>query len=235
MKTLILALLLFVSSAITALGTEMTNGVFYANNPVECHLILQSGATTTNQLIAGKTYPVSDALVEFEVANETIYYLAGGPMIVANSNSVFSINMFDHEVNNLDLTPRKAEFGNHNISLTFMKGEFVVFYNNTNEYSSFSVMTPHTGREYASGRYVFVVGEEKTTVNIIEGATNAVKGKKKFTQSPMLNKSRTKTTTEPLTIEQSGKYTSIISDMEIKQNDVQFYIVNNQVVGIWMK
>lgn len=229
MKSLIFAFLLFAASV---LGADSTNGVFYANNSVECHLILQNGSITTNLLAAEKTYMVSDALVEMAVTNKTIFYFAGGLMVESSPGSLFSINLFDQQVKNLNVTPRQAEFGNHNISLTFIKGEFIVLYYNTNVYSSFSVMTPQTGREYAIGKYVFVV-DDKTTVNIIEGDAPAVNPKK--SDGKVVNKSRTKTTTEVLSPDQIAKYMPSIEDLTKKKDDVRFFVVGNQVIGIWMK
>ena len=127
MKSLILAFFLFAAGALAS-AAEMTNGVFYVDNPVSCHLVSQNGAVTTNDLVGGRTYMVGNTLLEMETTNKTAFYFSGGPLVEAGAKSKLSVNLFDQEVNNLDANPRKPDYGSHNLSLKFDVGEYVVIY-----------------------------------------------------------------------------------------------------------
>ena len=249
MKNLILALLLTVAMPIFSAGAEMTNGVFYADQPVECHLIAQSGASTTNQLSAGKTYVVENALVELEVAKKTTFYFAGGPMIEVGPNSTFSINLFDTEVKNLDSTPRKAEFGNHNLSLTFNRGEFAIVYPNRDSNSSFTLATPFSSYELGGGKYFVRLSDKSVIAFVLEGTliTHGDKNRTDKTEKgrlavaiPFTDPSsgladKIITSIKPLDAAEIERFASPILSAEKKWADVQFFVVGNRVIGIWMK
>ena len=245
MKTLLLSL--FVSTALY--GSDFTNGVFYADKSVECRLISQSGATTTNQLSVGKTYMVGNALLEIDIPEKTTFYLSGGPMIEAGFKSTLTINLFDQEVKNLSAAPRKAEFGNHNIGLTFSRGEFSVVYPNKDSNNSLTVSTPFSSYQLNGGKYFFRVSEKSVVAYVLEGMLqlhgekNRVditdKGKLAvaipFTDPSSGIEDKIISSIKPLKPEEIERFSSPVLMAEKKWADVQFYIVGNQVIGIWMK
>jgi len=244
MKALIFALMLSVT---TLLGADMTNGVFYADSSVECHLISQNGATITNQLAAGKTYEVGNAIAEIVTTNKTTFYIAGGLMIEVAPKSTFSINLVDVEVKNLSEPPRKADFGSHNISLAMGVGEFSVIYLG-NEYSSLSISTPFISYELGSGKYLFRITEKSSLAFIAEGSL-IVDGKKKdkSTSKNSLSfaipfndpisgvKDKTLTSNRLLQPSESDVLQTSILSAEKKYLDVQFFVVSGRVIGIYTK
>ena len=246
MKTLILSLLLLAS---TVCGADMTNGVFYADSSVECHLISQNGAVTTNQLAAGKTYTVGNALLEMEVTNKTVFYFAGGPMIEVGPKSTLSINLFDQEVKNLNSAPRKAEFGSHNISLTFSKGEFAVIYPNKDTDSSITLATPFTSYQLNGGKYFVRISEKSVIAYVLEGMMQVHGDKNRvdktekgrlavaipFTDPASGVEDKIITSIKTLKTEEMERFAAPILQAEKKWADVQFFVVGKQVIGIWMK
>lgn len=249
MKPLIFALFLFVSSALTTLGTDMTNGVFYTDSAVECHLIAQSGATTTNHLAAGKTYTVGNAIAEMVTTNKTTFYLAGGPMIEVGPKSTFSINLFDQEVKNLSSPPRKAEFGSHNISLSMGIGEFCVVYPNKDPVSSITIATPYTSYLLQGGKYFIRITDRSVIVYVLEGSMQVHGDKNRVDNTdkgklavaiPFLDpasglEDKIISSIKPLNPEEMERFASPVMLAEKKWADVQFFVVGNQVIGFWMK
>ena len=247
MKSLFITLFLFVSFVVSTIGADITNGVFYADNPVECHLIAQSGVTITNQLGAGKTYMVENAIVEMSISNKTVFYFAGGPMIEVGPKSTFSINLFDQEVKNLKSSPRKAEFGNHNISLTFTMGEFSVIYLG-NEYSSLVISTPFVSYLLNGGKYLIRLSDKSVIAYVLEGAMQVHSDKKvdntpkgslavaiPFSDPASGVEDRVVTSIKTLKAEETERFASPILLAEKKWADVQFFVIGGRVIGIWMK
>jgi hypothetical protein len=248
MKTILAALLLFVSTALTVVA-DMTNGVFYLDNAVECHLISQNGAVRTNHLIAGKTYMVDDVLVELESTNRTQYYLAGGPTIEASSQYLFSINLFDQEVKNLNVQPQKAEFGTHNIAVNLTKGDFAILYPSTNAENSFVVSTPYAAYQLHGGRYFFRVTEKSTVAFVLDGMLTVHGDKNKTEKTEKGKMSVVVPFTDPLSGVDDKVVTSIkslkqeeverfgapILSAEKRVINVQFVVVYGRVVGIYLK
>jgi len=218
------SLLFYVLSIIPIIGSEMTNGIFYIDTPCERRLIEQSGRTATNQLIAGKTYIVDNNITELEFTNKSVLYFIGGNLIIGvNSNSILSIDLLEQEIDNLDAVPSKAIFGKHNLNLTLTRGEFTILYSNTNKYSMFNIVTPHMIRKCNSGTYVFTIDEKSTLMIAFSG------------NSQIRSKSNTEKTSNPLSIEQNNTYSPLISELEKKRDNVQFFIVDHIVVGIRLK
>lgn len=228
-------------------GAEMTNGAFYINKDVECFQISQNGAMVTNHLGAGRTYMVGNTLLEMNVISQTLFYFAGGPIIEASSNAIFSINLFDQEVNNISETPRRAEFGNHTITLHFIKGSFSVIYSSSNPNSFMGVTTPFIGYQLNGGKYFFNITEKSSVVYVLDGMIqiqgdkkkNTSKGEVTFTtpfEDPVSGISD-KVITSVKSLDQTNavRFISPVTIAETKTNDVQFFIVNGRVIGIWMK
>jgi len=232
-----------------SVAADMTTGVFYADRSVECHLIAPNGSSTTNQLAAGKTYTVENALVELEVTNQTTFYFAGGPMIGVGPKSTFSINLFDAEVKNLDSTPRKAEFGTHNLSLSFTMGEYAIIYPNKDVNSSFTLSTPFTSYQLNGGRYFVRISEKSVIAYVLEGmlqvhgdknrVDKTEKGKLAvaipFTDPASGIEDKIITSIKPLNPEEMERFAAPILQVEKKWADVQFFVVGKQVIGVWMK
>jgi hypothetical protein len=248
MKAFVASLLLFVATSFASFA-DMTNGVFYTDSAVECHLVSQNGSTKTNQLVAGKTYMVDDVLVELASTNQTTFYFSGGPMVEASSQYLFTVNLFDLEVKNLDAQPRKAEFGSHNLSLTFEKGEFCIIYTNPDPNSSFIVNTPYATYQLHGGKYFFRVSDRSAVAFVMEGIMT-VHGDKN--RSDKTEKGRLSVAV-PFSDPGSGIDDKIVSSIKVlkqaemdyfsaplllaekKATNVQFVVINGRVIGIWLK
>ena len=228
MKALILALTL---TAAVAYGADMNGGVVYINNNVQSRLITQSGITP-KPLVAGNTYAIDGyVMMEMDISNKTILYFGNGPIVEASPNSLLTINSYLQEVNNINVTPRTADFGQYNLVLSFARGEFsVIVPNNTNSY--LEVLTWNTDDPYTAGKYVFVVSETNTVVNVVDGG-KVPDRKTRKNGKPL--KTKTTTATTLLTQEQINKYTPAFLALEAESNNVRFFIIDGQVRGIWMK
>lgn len=248
MKSLFSVLVLFLALQLVSAEPVMTNGVFYANAPVECHLIAQDGSSVTNQLAAGRTYMVGNALAEMDVTNVTDFYLAGVGLVEAGTNSVFSLNLFDQEVANLEDTPCKAQFGTHNVSVMLNNGDFSIIYpGDTN--SSFTVSTPLTSYELGGGKYFFRVSDKSVVAYVIEGTMQVHGDGKKvdktdkgklalaipFTDPASGVSDKVISNIKAVAPEDSGRFTTPAAAAEKKWSDVQFFIVNGRVLGIRMR
>jgi hypothetical protein len=235
MKSLFTAFAIFLMAVTTTLA-EMTNGAFYVDKNVECHLVAQNGLETTNQLLAGYTYTVGDQIMEMYITTPTMFCFAGGPIVQAGSNSTLIINLFEHQVNNRHVSPRKANIGPFNLTLGFNRGEFIVVYTKADTTSTFGVLTPHTGDPYMPGKYVFVVDDNETTVNVLDKET--VFWDKKTPpprRNPVKSRTKTVTVTKPLDQKEIDKYNAVIADMEKKASEIVFIIINCDVEGVLLK
>lgn len=234
MKTLIALLLLCAS---TLLGADFTNGVFYVDKPVECHLISQNGATSTNTISAGETRQVGLQLVELRPAEPTTIYLSGGLKINAEANTVLSINVFDQEVTNLTASPRPAAFGSHNISLLFSSGKFTVSYPTQDAGSSCAISTPLAMYQMNPGKFIFQVSEGKSLVYVLEGmmivhgdknrTDTAKKGSKAITGQI---DTETATTTRPVNQAESNSIAA--AQKGEATTAIQFFVIDGRVRGV---
>lgn len=247
MKTLICAFFLFVAAALSS-AAEMTNGVFYVDNPVECQLIQQNGAITTNTIVNGRTITVGNAMMEMTTGPKTLFYFAGGPLVEVSPKATISVNLFDREVKNLGSTPRKAEFGACNLSLKFDQGEYCVIYPNTDPNSSLTITTPYTAYEIQGGKFYFRITDRSAIVYVLEGMMN-VHGDKKVDKTdkgklaiavPFVDPAsglndKVVTSIKPVKQEETDKFATPIILAEKKWADVQFFVLEGKVVGVWMK
>jgi hypothetical protein len=249
MKHLFSAIIAAIALTFSAHSADMTNGVFYVNNPTECHLIAPSGATTTNQLSAGTTYAVGEDLAELEITNKTDFYFSGGTMIEAEPDSVFSINLFDQEVLNIDSTPTRAEFGTQNLSLMLTKGEYSIIYPNNDTNSSITVSTPYSSYQLDGGKYYFHVSDKSVIAYVLEGnmqvhdekdrVSNTDKGKVAMAM-PLVDplsgiSDKIITSIKPLSPGEFAHLSAPVIAASKKSDDVQFFIVGHQVIGIKLK
>lgn len=249
-KTFLLSLFMAIAGVASA---AQTNGVFYTDQNVVCQLLAQNGTSKTNELLAGKSYMVVNegVIAEFSniSTNPTTYYLSNGALIQCSPSSVFSIDVFDQEVNNLDAQPRWATMGSHNISMTLTKGEFVVIYPTADSNSSATVNTPYAIYQISAGKYLFRVSEKSGVaytgegIMQVHGDKNKVdkteKGKLALAvpfQDPESGVSdKIITTIKPVKQEDTERYTTPIATAEKSLGNVRFAVVGGQVVGILMK
>lgn len=248
MKKIFAALIASIVLIFAAQGADVTNGVFYANSPVECHLIAQDGSSSTNRLVAGRTYMVGNAMAEMEITNVTDFYLGGVALIEAGTNSVFSLNLFDQEITNLDGNPSRAQLGTHNLSVMLNRGDFSVIYPPSTN-SSFTISTPLTSYELNGGKYFFRVSDKSVVAYVIEGnmlvhgdgkrVDKTEKGKLAlaipFTDPSSGVTDKIISNIKSLSDQDSGRFTNPALEAEKKWNDVQFFIVNGRVFGISMR
>lgn len=246
MKAIVASFLLFVATSFAAFGAELTNGVFYTDSAIQCHLISQNGSATTNQLTAGKTYLVTDALVELEITNKTTLYFSGGPMIEASPGSSLTINVFDAEVKNLDAQPRKADIGSINLGLNLTKGEFSIVYPTADANSSVVVNTPFASYQLGGGKYFFRVSDKSAIVYVVEGIMQ-MHGDKKVDKTSKGNlavalpfddggkESRILTSIKTLTDDENERYATPVLLAEKKWANVGFIVVGGRIIGVWLK
>lgn len=243
MKAVLTAFLLFVVTTCATFG-NLTNGVFYVDSAVECHLISQNGSVTTNQLTAGKTYMTSDVLVELHTTNKTTIYFSGGPMIETLPDSTLTINVFDQEVKNLDAQPRKAEFGSHNLGVTFNKGEFNISYPTTDANSQLTVNTPFATYQLGNGKFFYRVSDKSAIAYVLEG-TMQMHGDKKVEKTSKGNlavaipfnevEDKILTSIKTLKQDENDRYAAPVIIAEKKLGNVGFIVINGRVIGVWAK
>lgn len=248
MKSRIFAFILFILSAVATLGSDFTNGVFYIDNPIECHIIAMNGFTKTNQLASGKTYMVGDTLLELVASNKTSIFFSGGPVVQTGTNTTITINAFEQEVKNLNAQPRKAVFGTHNLSLTIEKGDVAVIYTNPEANSSFVITSPLTTYEINGGKYFFHVSEKSVVAYVLEGMMQ-VHGDKKVNKTEKGNLSvslpftdtssgvgdKIITSIKSVNPNETERFASPILETEAVQNNIQFFVIAGHVIGVLVK
>ena len=245
MKAFIASLLLFVATSFASFA-ETTNGVFYTDSAVQCHLIEQSGKTTTNQLVAGKTYLVTDVLVELQFTTKTTLYFSGGPMIEASAGSTLTINVFDADVKNLDAQPRKADIGSINLGLTFGVGEYSIVYPNLDANSSLIANTPFASYQLGGGKYFFRVSDKSAIVYVVEGIMQMHSDKRvdKTSKGGLAvaipfsdggTDDKILTSIKTLKQEENDRYASPVLIAEKKWANVGFVVIGGRVIGVWLK
>ena len=167
MKAILTALFL---SAATLIGADYTNGVFYVDDSITSGLMKMDGSVTEIPLTAGHTYMANNVIELNTATNQTLnVYFSGGPLVRVGPGSKFAILLFDQEVNNLDSTPAKADFGNHTLNLELREGELAVIYPFVNEYSMCSVSTPFADYQFNGGKYLVRASDKSAVVYIVEG------------------------------------------------------------------
>jgi len=247
MKAIFTTLMLFFATLFA--NADMTDGVFYVDAPVECHLVSQNGNIATNHLSAGNTYMVGNVLLEMNITNKTTFHFSGGPMIDIAPKSAFSINLFDQEVKNLTVPPRKADFGSHNLSVSFGVGEYSVVYPNKNPGSMITVATPFITYQLSGGKYFFRVSDKSIIVYVLEGMMQVHGDKNKvdttdkgklavaipFTDPASGVEDKIITSIKTLKPEEMERFSSPVLIAERKWGDVQFFVINGRVIGLWMK
>lgn len=245
MKAIVASLLLFLAASVASFA-EMTNGVFYTDSAVTCHLVSQNGSTTTNQLVAGKTYLVTDVLIELQLTNKTTLYFSGGPMIEASAGSLLTVNVFDADVKNLDSQPRKAEIGSINLGITLGTGEYSVVYPNTDVNSSLVVNTPFASYQLGGGKYFFRVSDKSAIVYVVEGIMQMHSDKRvdKTSKGGLAvaipfddggTSDKILTSIKTLKQEENDRYASPVLIAEKKWANVGFIVVGGRVIGVRLK
>jgi hypothetical protein len=246
-KSALLVFIFFIFN-LFAFGKDTTNGVFYIDTPIECHLISQNGSIVTNNLVGGKTYMVANVIIEMSLTNKTTFFFSGGIIVDVAPKSDIAINLFEQEVKNLDAQPRRAEFGSHNLSLEFGVGEFSVVYPNITSNSTFTITTPYTSYELHGGKYFFRISDKSAIVYVLEGTMN-VHGDKRIDKTekgklavaiPFSDpgsgiKDKIVNSIKTLQQDEIDRFAAPILDSEKRISDVQFFVIGGRVIGIWME
>ena len=228
----------FLSFLLSASSLFATDGVFYVDKPVEVHLIAQNGVTVTNHLSDGSTTMVgATTLTELCLSEKTTIYLGGGPTIEADAGSVMSINVFDQEVRNLTNSPSLATFGVHNISLTFMKGNFGVTYQVQDANSTCAVSTPLALYQMNVGKFFFQISDVKSLVYVLDGGMIIHGDKNRVDAAKKGSKSITgqidmevATTTRPINPSESN--TIAMQARDNASAAIQFIVIDGRVRGV---
>lgn len=246
MKSILLSLLLFFCVAAHA---GPTDGVVYVAQPTECHLIAQNGVELTNKLVIGKTYSVmnNNCVEEFTNANKSTYYLSGGTIVSTGTNSTFSIDVFDQEVNNLSDQPRAVDVGAFNLSLTLSSGEFIVICPIFPEGSSFTINTPFASYELSAGDYLFHVTDKSVMAYVQDGMLQ-VHGDKtveksepgklamalQFHDPSGTVDDKVITSVKSAKSDEAARYKQTIVDTVNSLQNIQFVVISGKVVGVLM-
>ena len=241
MKKIIL-LILCILSLIVSVNAQSTytNGFIYADHPIECRLISSHNGTLTNQLAAGLSYMTGNAILEFIPTNLTTLYLSGNITIIANANSKFTIDIFEQEISNLTDSPRKAKIGNYNLAITIENG-IVAISSITNEYSAISLSAQESAFQLSGGQFVFDVNTN-SVISYSQGNIKRILTQTKTDDTPkgaqlLINPRFKLTTTEsysPSNI-QVEMYNSLIDELNSSSTNVDFFVIQGKLIGIWMK
>lgn len=246
MKAILASILL---SAATMLGADLTNGVFYVDNNVQCVLVEQSGQMTTNRLEAGKTYKMGDALAEITTQSPTTIYFSDGPMIQTGTETKLAILSFDQEVENITSTPAKAKFGYHTLNLSLDRGEFSIVYPNKNEYSRVNASTQYAAYELVGGKYYFRVYEQSVVAYVMDGGmtvhgdksrTDDVEKGKLAIAVPFLDvasglQDKIVTSFKQAESEEIEVFAKPLIEAEQRFLDVDFFVIGGKVIGFQLK
>ena len=133
------------------------------------------------------------------------------------------------------------------MSINLNKGEFSILYSNSLN-SSFLVSTPFTSYELNNGKYFIRVSDKSVVVYVLEGVMN-IHGDKKMDKAEKGKISvaipfgdpasgisdKIMTSVKAAQQEEVNRFSSPILLTEKNLENVQFFVVNGRVVGIWMK
>lgn len=244
MKEILLAIILF--SAF--LNAETTNGVFYVDNDVECICVSQAGISTTNTLKSGTTYPVGNELIELKSTNTTKFIFSGGPLVQVSPNAIFTVVLFDQEVNNLTSVPQRAKFGTHMLNLALSKGEISIVYPNKDTNSRVNINTHYADYELSGGKYYFKLTSKGALVYVVDG-NMLVHGEKNRTD--VVNKEnftlansadtefglddKVTTSFKKAKQEEMERFALPVISAEKNWPNIDFFVINGKVIGISLK
>lgn len=246
MKTIIIAAMLF---ATTLFGNEFNNGAVYVDEPVQVGIIQENGTSITNMLGSGRTLLVGKSVIEITTTNKTLVHLGGIAMLQAGVNSQFAITFFDQEISNLLSSPQRIQVGAYTLNLEFMSGEFCFIYPNTDTNLSVVVNTQMATYQLNGGKYYFKTSGKSTLVYVMEGDM-VVHGDKNrvdlvdkgslaiavpFGDPDSGIDDKIITSFKQAKLEENEKFASPILQIEQKWNNVDFFVIDEKVVGIKMK
>lgn len=240
--------IMWLLAAMSSATAVQTNGVFLTDSTIECRYIFQSQQMVTNYLMPGKTYMLKEAVLEFTATNDTVFMFSSGLTMKIDAGSEFDINVFLQSVENIEDVPCKAIFSEHNMTLTFQKGRFVVLYNTTNLIESFvGIITPCMSYQLMKGKFIFEVSDKVTIASILDGAlqiqndkkTMANKGKMSMAVPVPLRdkkmKERVITDVQAIAAEDINNNMLSISNIYNISTNIQFFIIHGRVLGINVK
>jgi len=236
MRAILIAILLF---TISLLGADFTNGVFCVDKPVEYQLITQGGIASTNQMSAGESRMVSTAIIELHPLLQTTFYFSGGLIVLAETNSILSISVFDQEVKNLGDIPRPAVFGSHNISLELNRGTFVVLYPIQDTNSSFSISSPLAMYQMETGKFLFHISDNRSLVYVLDGMLRVRGDRSRIDIAKKGNKAITGhldtdivSTIRTISSVERDSIIALQNKADALTNAVQFFVIDGRVRGV---
>lgn len=247
MKLFLLTIWLYIS-IITVNGGEFTNGVFYVDKPVTTVVVSQTGEST-NKFEMGHTYSVGNSLIELKIDELTTFFFSDGPLLQASPNSLFTISIFDQEVENLNATPQKAKFGNHLLGLSFVQGEFCIVYPNTNTNSVINITTYYSDYELTGGKYYFRITGKSAMVYVLDGNMNVHSDKSKpntldkgnlslaipFSDSESGLDDKFISSFKKAKPDEMARFASPVLLLEKKIGNIVFFVIDGKIVGVSLK
>jgi len=227
---------------------DIMGGAFVLTQDSESNIISHNNNITSGKIIAGKTYLIDDKIIEISTTTNTSLYLSGGIIIDIGANSKLSINLFEQDILNINDLPRLAKIGNHNINITFDVGDFSIIYPSYTTQSYFSINTPITSYQLTGGKYNFKITDISVIAYVYEGSMEIVEDKKtdkrekgKLTISIPFSDSNSGisdkiiSSVKTINSTETNKFNSNVLLADKKTNDVQFFIIDKQLVGISLK
>jgi hypothetical protein len=246
---LILSFLLFLFFTYSVSG-EFTNGAFCLDKNAESTFISQNSTPGMNRLELGKTYQVKDGVLEIKTLESTTFYFSGGFVFQASADSEFSVLSFDQNIENISSIPKLAKFGSHILSFQFTKGEYALLYNNKgNENSTINISTAYSDFELQGGKYYFKLTGKSVLGYTLDGKMNVHGYKNKVKSvdlgeyalaSPFRDNDSGVDDKFVLSIRkakdtEAAKFSTLVLSVEPKLMDVEFFVIDGKVVGIWLK
>lgn len=242
----LLSILLLCAS--TLFGGEFTNGVFYIDAPMNGLIVSQTGELT-NKFEAGGTYEVGNRLIELRPIQKSTIFFSDGPIISTDENSIFTISIFDQEVENINAKPQKAQFGTHVLGLSLVKGEFSIVYPNTNTNSAVNINTYYSDYELKGGNYYFRITGKSALVYVLEGNMNVHGGSSKpdsvnkgnlslaipFSDSDSGLDDKFINSFKKARPDEMERFTAPVLDTAKTIGNVGFFIIDGKIVGISLK
>lgn len=232
LKSILFALLL----PLVSFSQTYTNGTICSTIPITYNVITAHNGTTTNTLDLGDSLMTGNTIFEFYAIDRTILFLSGGTEIIADKDSVFSIDIFEQTILNPTDKSKRVKFGDYNLALTLKLGAFVIL-TKTNETSAISISAEDSAFELNGGLFVFEVSSNNVTYSSNGKFKTAVKGSIPIVEhlSTLLITKYKKVMELELSDQQFKKYNSLSTELLNSSNDVQFFIVRGKITGIYFK
>lgn len=245
---LTLTVLLF----ITHVYGDITNGTYYIDNTLESTILSQDGNSITNKFQAGNSYITDLNLQEFSSTNKVVtFYFGNDIWVQCHPPFMFSINLFDQDVLNLNSTPTYANIDSQNLTLDLESGEFEVLYKRQNTNSMLTIITPFSSYQLDKGGFYFKVFKKSAIAFVGAGVLTAINTDAQGNNylnyivhkdnmsvavpyTNPLNGDDTKMTSiyQPLKTNEIAIFNRSVSMLNNYTNNVRFVVIDNKLVGI---